>query len=222
MATKQDIFFDEATHTYLVDGEEVPSVTTILQPLSNRAYSAVNSSVLEYARNRGRAVHEALEMYDLGGELEASPEIEGYIRAYLEWEQVYKPTWSGVEEIVYCESEKFIGTLDRVGTLNGREFAIVDLKTSTPTKEALVSVCVQTAAYAMAYTEQNKKPPEFMEQIKRYGLFLKADGSYRLVDCEEYEEAYMFRSSELFISLLNNYKAITRVLESKKNGKHKK
>ena len=216
---KPEIIFDESTHTYLVDGEEVPSVTTILQPLSMRAYSAVNPSVLEYARNRGKAIHEALEMYDLGGELEATPEIEGYIRAYLEWEQVYKPTWSGVEEIVYCESEKFIGTLDRVGTLNGREFAIVDLKTSTPTKEALVSVCVQTSAYAMAYTEQNKKPPEFMEQIKRYGLFLKADGSYRLVDCEEYENKYGFAGVVVFFNLLTMHKMITHTLETKARTK---
>ena len=59
---KPEIIFDEATHTYLVDGEEVPSVTTILQPLSMRSYSAVNPSVLEYARNRGKAIHEAVEM----------------------------------------------------------------------------------------------------------------------------------------------------------------
>ena len=126
---------------------------------------------------------------------------------------------SGAEKIVYCESGKFIGTLDRVGTLNGREFAIVDLKTSTPTKEALVSVCVQTSAYAMAYTEQNKKPPEFMEQIKRYGLFLKADGSYRLVDCEEYENKYGFAGILVFYNLLTTHKSITRILETKARKK---
>jgi len=222
VARKPEIIFSEAEHIYLVDGMEVPSVTTILKPLTDRGYGKVNPSVLEYAANRGRAVHEALEVYDLGGELEVVPETEGYIRAYLEWEQIYRPRWTGVEQIVYSVGDKYIGTLDRIGTLNGSEFAIVDLKTSTPTKEALVSVCCQTAAYAMAYTEQSEKPLKFAETIKRYGLFLKADGSYRLLDCEEYEEAYMFRSSELFISLLNNHKAITRVLESKKNGKHKK
>ena len=210
-----EIIFDEAEHIYLVDGKEVPSVTTILQPLSNRSYSSVNPSVLEYARNRGKAVHEALEMYDLGCGLEAAPEIEGYIRAYLEWENIYKPSWKNVEQIVYCESEGFIGTLDRVGTLNGTEFAIVDLKTSQPTKEALVSVCVQTSAYAMAYTEQSGKPAEFMEQIKRYGLFLKADGTYRFVNCDEYEDKYGFGGVIVFYNLLTTYKSITRILETK-------
>lgn len=216
---KPEIIFDEATHTYLVDGEEVPSVTTILQPLTSRGYGKINPSVLEYAANRGRAVHEALEIYDLGAEPEVYPEIEGYIRAYLEWQSIYKPNWSGIEEVVYCESEGFIGTLDRVGTLNGTALAIVDLKTSTPTKEALVSVCVQTAAYAMAYTEQNKKPQEFMEQIKRYGLFLKADGSYRLVDCDEYEDKYGFGAILVFYNLLTTYKSITRILETKARKK---
>lgn len=216
-----EIIFDEATHTYLVDGEEVPSVTTILQPLSMRSYSAVNPSVLEYARNRGTAVHEALEIYDLGGELEVVPETEGFIRAYLEWSQIYRPKWTGVEQIVYNNRAGYIGTLDRIGYLNGMELAIVDIKTSQPTKEALVSVCCQTFAYAYAYTNEDYITGSY-RNIKRYGLFLKADGSYRFQNCEEYEEAYMFISSELFISLLNNHKAITRVLESKKNGKHKK
>ena len=110
MVVKPDIVFDEVEHIYLVDGVEVPSVTTILQPLANRAYSSVNPSVLEYARNRGSAVHEALELYDLGAGLEASPEIEGYVKAYLEWEQIYKPSWVGVEQIVYSVGDKYIGT----------------------------------------------------------------------------------------------------------------
>lgn len=214
---KPEIIFDEATHTYLVDGEEVPSVTTILQPLSNRAYSAVNPSVLEYARNRGTAVHEALEIYDLGGELEVVPETEGFIRAYLEWSQIYRPKWIGVEQIVYNAEDGYIGTLDRFGVLNGSERAVIDIKTSNPTKEALVAVCLQTYAYTLALSETDEGSCP-----KRYALFLKADGNFRFQNCEEYEEAYMFRSSDLFISLLNNHKAITRVLESKKNGKHKK
>lgn len=219
VARKPEIIFDEAEHTYLVDGVEVPSVTTILQPLANRAYSSVNPSVLEYARNRGATVHEALEVYDLGGELEVVPETEGYIRAYLEWEQIYRPRWTGVEQIVYSVGDKYIGTLDRIGTLNGSEFAIVDLKTSTPTKEALVSVCCQTAAYAMAYTEQSEKPLKFAETIKRYGLFLKADGSYRLVDSEEYESKYGFSGALMFFNLLTMHKMITNILETKARGK---
>lgn len=215
---KPEIIFDEATHTYLVDGEEVPSVTTILQPLTSRAYSAVNPSVLEYARNRGTAVHEALEMYDLGIEPEVYPEIEGFIRAYLEWSQIYQPNWIGVEQIVYNQRSGYIGTLDRIGYLNGTELAIVDIKTSQPTKEALVSVCCQTFAYAYAYTNEDYITGRH-RNIKRYGLFLKADGSYRFQSCEEYEDKYGFVGDDVFMSLLCDYKMITRILETKARGK---
>lgn len=209
-----DIAFDEATHTYLVDGKEVPSVTEILTPL-HRSYGTINQSVLEYAANRGRAVHEALEMYDLGGELEVVPETAPYIQAYLDWCDVYRPRWIGVEQIVYNESNGYIGTLDRIGSLNGTEFAVVDIKTSQPTKEALVSVCCQTAAYAMAYAEQRGESPRFAEGIKRYGLFLKADGTFRFLDCEEYEYKYGFSGALVFFNLLTISKSITQILETK-------
>lgn len=204
-----DIFFDEAEHIYLVDGQEVPSVTTILQPLSNRAYSSVNPSVLEYARNRGAAVHEALEVYDLGGALEATPETAPYISAYLDFCEVYRPKWTEVEQIVYDEYFGFIGTLDRVGRLNGTERAIVDLKTSQPTKEALVSVCIQTTAYTIAYDFKN------FDEIKRYGLFLNKDGTYRVVDCQQYEQKYDIDSYGAFIQLLQTRTLIDRILETK-------
>lgn len=222
VARKPEIIFDETEHIYLVNGQEVPSVTTILQPLANRAYSSVNPSVLEYARNRGSAVHEALEMYDLGGELEVTPETEGYIRAYLEWSKIYRPRWTGVEQIVYHETfpndvdkpmlkdgndVDYIGTLDRIGYLNGTELAVVDIKTSNPSKEALVSVCCQTAAYAEAVFDYDKP--------SRYGLFLKADGTYRFLDCKEYEKKYSFSGTSVFYNLLTAHKMITKLLETK-------
>ena len=213
-----DIAFDEVTHTYLVDGKEVPSVTEILTPL-HKSYGAINQSVLEYAANRGRAVHEALEMYDLGGELEVVLETSPYIQAYLDWCDVYRPRWMGVEQIVYNNANGYIGTLDRIGSLNGTEFAVVDIKTSQPTKASLVSVCCQTAAYAMAYTEQSGKPIKSAENIKRYGLFLKADGTYRFLDCEDYENKYGFSGVLTFFNLLTIHRMITQILETK--GKKK-
>ena len=203
----RDIFFDEATHTYLVDGQEVPSVTEILKPL-HRSYGKVNASVLEYAANRGKAVHAALELFDLGGELEASPETEGYIRAYLEWQSVYRPKWTAVEQIVWSGLFGYAGTLDRAGFLNGGEFAIVDLKTSQATKESLVSVCCQTAAYEIAFNEHTPQ-----RGYKRYGLFLKSDGTYRLVDCEEYESKYKFSGYKVFHELRKTNELITKLLE---------
>lgn len=205
---KHDIVFFEDSHEYLLDGVTVPSVTEILAPL-HRSYSKVNQSVLDYAANRGRAVHEVLENYDLGLELEANPEIEGYIRAYLDFEQVYKPRWTEVEKIVWSVFHSYAGTLDRAGFLNGGEFAIVDIKTSQPTKEALVSLCCQTAAYEIAHHEQSPQPVN-----KRLGVFLKSDGSYRLVDCEEYERKNKFSGYNVFHKLNKTHQLVTEALKT--------
>lgn len=211
---KPDIFFDADSHIYLVNGIEVPCVSDILAPLSQRAYSEVNISVLDYARQRGTAVHEALELYDLGAEPEITPEIVQYINAYLEWQSIYKPKWTGIEQIVYSENYGYIGTLDRIGYLNGTELAIVDIKTSNASKEALVSVCLQTAAYEVAYCEQtgNITPNEKESDIKRYGLFLKKDGTFRVVDCQEYESKYHIAPYLTFSHLLTTHKMIDELL----------
>lgn len=214
---KHDIAFFEDEHKYLVDGQEVPSVTDILKPL-HRSYGKVNSSVLDYAARRGTATHEALEQIDLGGEPDVVPEIVPYIRAYEEWKSIYRPTWTGVEQIVYSDFNGYIGTLDRVGVLNDRELAIVDLKTSQPTKEALTSVCVQTAAYEIAYCEDPKSIPlrkKYGASLRRYGLFLKSDGSFRFLDCEDYEKRYKFSGHKVFHSLLKTHKMVTEILATK-------
>jgi len=222
---KHDIFFDEATHTYLVDGVDVPSVTQILEPL-HRSYKTVNPSVLEYAANRGKAVHEALEVYDLGGELECPSEFAGYVEAYLDWGKVYKPSWIGVEQIVCHEAPRivevngesqlqllpdYIGTLDRIGHFNGGDVLnIVDIKTSQPTKEALVSACLQTYAYAEAYD------PERSNKIERWVLFLKRDGTWRFQNAKEYEERYNVMGTIAWWRLLAAHMMITELLETGK------
>lgn len=205
-----DIFFDEQTHTYLVDGQEVPSVTEILKPL-HRSYEAVNPSVLEYAANRGKAIHSALEAYDKGEEFEVSPETLPYIEAYMDWADIYKPRWEAIEEITYHENLGYIGTLDRAGYLNEVERVVVDIKTSQPTKEALVSVCLQTMAYGASYFNGGK--------CKRYGLFLKGDGTWRFQDCDEYEWKYNFYPYDVWTKLLETHKMITRLLATGKGKK---
>lgn len=204
------ILFDEATHTYTIEGKKVPSVTEILAPL-HRTYSKVNPSVLEYAANRGKAVHEALELMDYGEEAEVSPEIAGYINAYEDWKAVYRPQWTFVEAMCAGLMGNFAGTVDRFGMLLGNSRpAVVDIKTSNPSKEALVSVCCQTAAYAMAIHGLT------WAQYDRYGLFLKPDGTWRFLDCDEYEQKYKFEGGEIFCRLLDDYTMITEALATRK------
>lgn len=219
------ILFDEKDHVYTVDGVKTPSVTDILAPL-HRSYGKINQSVLEYAARRGSAVHEALEEYDLGLDFEATPEIIPYMQAYFDWESIYKPRWTGIEQIVFCEEGWFVGTLDRVGYLNDGKLAIVDIKTSQPTREAYASVCLQTTAYAMAHASQNGFMADAkgygIEDYNRYGLFLLKDGKYRLLDCKEWEGTNHVDAAMAFGSLLSIYKLVSNLITPKKKEKGKK
>lgn len=211
---KHDIVFFEDTHEYIVDGRSTPSVTEILQPLTSRGYANINPSVLETARLRGSAVHEALENLDYDIEPEIVPEIIPYIQAYEEWKSIYRPTWTGIEQITFCQEGWYIGTLDRIGYLNGSELAIVDIKTSNPTRESYMAVSLQTMAYAMAYASEHGFNPNYMD-ISRYGLFLMKDGKFRLLNCKEFEGTNRYDPVDAFGALLNTHKMITRLLERK-------
>lgn len=55
--------YDDETHTYLVDGVIVPSITQILGVKFGNKYAGVNRSTLERAAERGTAIHKAIETY---------------------------------------------------------------------------------------------------------------------------------------------------------------
>lgn len=51
-----ELTFDEATHLYRLRGAELPSVTTVMKPLSSEVYGGVDEWVMERAAGRGTAV----------------------------------------------------------------------------------------------------------------------------------------------------------------------
>ena len=58
-----ELTFEEEWHLYYLNGLEVPSVTTLMKPLSSDFYSTVDPEVLNKAAKRGTAIHNAVENY---------------------------------------------------------------------------------------------------------------------------------------------------------------
>lgn len=201
--------FDESTHTYQVDGKTIPSVTEILGYVKADSYRKINPSVLDYAASRGKAVHEATEFIDYGEPPEVYPEIAPYVEAYIRFKRDYECEWFGIEQILYRPGAVgYCGTVDRYGTVDG-EWAVLDIKTmASPTKEDYICLCAQTAAYDEAIPD---KPP-----LKHYGLFLRKDGTYRLVDCADYEKKFGISGWDIFMKC---YKLYSFLKEIKNNGK---
>ena len=213
-----DIFLDEESHTYIVDGQEVPSVTTILNYMSDVEYGGINRAVLDQAARRGSLVHEYTELIDCDYDPEeVEYEVVGYLKAYKDFLRDYKPDWVMIEEPLYCEDYGYAGTVDRIGYIDGN-LCIVDIKTlASPTKMQKFTVSAQTSAYERAYGEYIGK---------RYALYLGKDGDYNLVDLWEYDSKYSYNSWGMFLTCLELYKRIQRLKAlkpikkgSKNNGK---
>ena len=71
-------YIDE-THTYLVDGIIVPSITQILKVKFGNKYSGVSKEVLNEAARKGTAVHGAIEKLCKTGEVEDLKEVKNFI-----------------------------------------------------------------------------------------------------------------------------------------------
>ena len=216
---KHEIEFFEDEHIYLVDGEEVPSVTTILNYMSDVEYGEINQSVLQTASRRGSLVHEYTQLIDYDYELdEIEGEVVGYLRAYKDFIRDYKPNWLYIEDPVYSEKYGYVGTMDRFGLIDGTH-CVLDIKTvSSPTKIQKFTTSSQTMAYRQAVTETHGA----FGIINRYALYLNKDGEYNLVDLREYDKKYGYDSWEMFTQCLTMYNKIKELKELKPIKKGKK
>jgi len=138
------IYFDEATHTYTVDGQRLPSVTEICRFLSYDRKSD-KPWLAQQAADRGTRIHEACVLLDYGEDPEDDPEIAGYLTAYRRFLHDYKPEWQGIETMLGSKSLGYAGTCDRYGIINGRR-VVLDIKTGASVNK--VSVASQLDGYA--------------------------------------------------------------------------
>ena len=123
------LIFDPESHTYTLDGVNLPSVTEITRFLSYD-YKSDRPWLAEAAARRGTALHEACMMIDYGEEPEETPEIAGYLTAYRRFLTDHKPDWQLIEHPMGSKQLGYAGTLDRYGKIDGRT-VILDIKTGS-------------------------------------------------------------------------------------------
>ncbi len=165
--------FEESTHTYRVNGQEVPSVTTICRFL-NYDVKSDRPMLVREAADRGSRVHAACAAIDWGIDPNIEPDTEGYINAYCRFLEDYAPEWDGIEISLGIENE-FAGTIDRYGTMSG-ERVVLDIKTGS--KVNVPYVDAQLAAYSMLIHASELVP--LSETMHHWCLKLGRDGTYKL------------------------------------------
>ena len=164
-----ELAFEETSHTYRLKGMVIPSVTTLMKPLSQTYYREADPDVLARAAARGTAVHEACENYALFGIDDCPPEFLGYFTGFKKWWDKKKPEVLGVECRVYHKQLMYAGTSDLICKI-GDEVTLVDYKTTSAVSDMLCSV--QLEGYARAWESHGFKVDS------RKILHLKSNGNY--------------------------------------------
>lgn len=140
--------YDDDTHTYLVDGLIVPSVTQILQIKFSSKYNFVKRDVLQAAAERGTAIHKAVENYCKDG-IPTCQEAKNF--RWLKYQYNFSVLENETPIIIFKNDMPVAaGRLDLVLDIDG-ETAIADIKTtSTLDKEYLA---YQLNLYRLGYTQ---------------------------------------------------------------------
>lgn len=165
----QELSFDEFTHTYRLNELIIPSVTTVMKPLSDDFYRTVDSAVLDKAARRGTAIHNAVENYVQFGINDIPPSYDGYFQAFLEWWSFRKPVVLATECKVYHKILRYAGTADLLCIIDGR-VTLVDYKSSAQVNSKLCAV--QLEGYDRAFESHGIKIDD------RLILHLSRNGKY--------------------------------------------
>ena len=110
-------YIDE-THTYLVDGLIVPSITQILKIKFGKKYDGVSDRVLNRAAERGTIVHSAIEKLCKNGEVSDLKEVKNFM--FLQKQYKFNVIDNEVPIILFKDDEPIAaGRLDLVLNIDG-------------------------------------------------------------------------------------------------------
>ena len=152
-------YFD-SDHVYLVDGIEVPSITTILKSRFGNKYQNINTEVLKRAAEAGTAVHEAIERYIVTGEESPFPELRNF--KFLQRKIGFQVLSTEVPVILCADEPIAAGRLDLVLEMDGKIGGADIKRTSSLDKDYLF---YQLNLYRIAYRQCYGVEWEFLNGI---------------------------------------------------------
>lgn len=171
------VFFDQG-HQYEMDGERLPSVSELCRFIARETYADVAQYNLDRAAERGTLVHKACEALDVYGRAEVDEAVAGYVNAYAMFRRDHVVEWRMVEKSMHHPVDRYAGTIDRYGTLDGVE-TLLDIKTSYTVHKRLA--VAQLNLYRRMLEANGVQPARLVI------LHLQRDG-YKLVEMERRDD----------------------------------
>lgn len=175
--------YDDASHTYLVDGIIVRSVTQLLKLKFGGKYDGIDAGVLKAAADRGTAIHKAIEEYCKTGRNEDVPEVRDF--KFLQHHYNFQAFGNEMPIVLDFAGDTYAGRLDLILRIED-QFAVADIKTtSTLDKDYLGH---QLNLYRLGVEQCYDIVPQ-----KLYGIHLK-DGKRKMVEIPIRSEEWLEES----------------------------
>ena len=153
-------YIDES-HTYLVDGIIVPSITQIMKIKFGNKYSGVSNEILNKAAENGTRVHEAIEKLCKSGEVEDIKEVKNFM--FLQKHYKFEVVDNEVPIIIFKDDVPICaGRLDLVLKIDGLIGGGDIKRTSTLDKEYLT---YQLNLYRIGYRQSYDIEWEFLKGL---------------------------------------------------------
>jgi len=194
-----ELTFDEVKHVYRLDGVVIPSVTTLMKPLSAAMYDGIDEETLNKAAEKGTIVHNAIEDYVKYGFDVIPEEQAGYFEAYKSFAKDYKIEPIENEKRIYHKALRYAGTADCIAKIDGK-ITLIDFKTTSVLMPMLTRV--QLEAYKKALESMGYKVEAKMI------VQLKKDGKYKieLHELNDLEAWTVFAALQTCNNFINKYK----------------
>lgn len=188
--SREQILFDEASHTYTVNGQVKPGVTTILQNAGlSPDFSMVDPETLQWKATLGKEVHKVIELVFKNDLAEYDPVLEPYVQGAKMFISTFNIRPIKSELAVYSAGLDCCGTLDLLATYNDNEEGVFDFKTSSTID--LMYVGPQTAGYDLLFREwtgQLRRKP-----FNRFAVQLLKNGRFKVIPCTDPNDLLVFR-----------------------------
>ena len=170
--------FFETEHQYKFNGRFIPSVSSIIKPISSNIYGEINRAVLQKATDRGTAIHLAIQTYNVLGSELIDNEFLGYFLAYKKFREEHQNLKVVASEIrTVNQIYWYAGTADEIYEDENGNYILSDCKTSSKI-EKLILIPQLTAYKEAIQTTQDIKIN------KCFVLHLKNDGNYIFEEIE--------------------------------------
>lgn len=210
---------DDVTHHLTLNGEPVASVGRILRSAGfERDFSNIPEHHLTHARERGRYVDECIQLLD-AEELDWSqvhPEAVPYLNGYQKFRREKRWTTHWNQPILYHPQYEYGGLADLIGGYEGQDqLHVLDVKcVAKIDAEAKRTYGLQLAAYTMGGIHLQPSNAESLRRLRRDDehtsraiLWLKKDGKYQLIACEDQDEYAAFLSAAVLHRLKQKWAA---------------